>query len=238
LKILLIDDDQDFAESLEEILSDKGHRVSLCFDPLLALNIFDFAEFDLIMLDFKMKGMNGVELFIEIKQRVPSVKVLMITAYTMQSLMEKAEQNGVLGILQKPLEFDKMFAFIENAEKSLVLIVDDNEDFCESIEEALRQRGYRTLTAFSGEQAWEQCQRSDLDIVILDIKLPDINGFELLKRISGYNNRLPIFLISAYVDEFRQQINSLAQTHSSSRFFTKPVNTGLLIREISMALNS
>jgi len=236
LNILLVDDDQDFAESLEEVLSTKGHTVSLCFDPIQALNQFDFTLFDLFILDIKMKGMNGVELFFKIKQRAPNAKVLMVTAYSLQTLLDQAEQNGVLGVLQKPVQFDKLFMFIDSAAKPLILIVDDNEDFCESIEETLQKQGYRTLTAFSGEQAWQQCQQSDCDIIILDINLPDINGFQLLARISAYKSNIPIIIVTAYADEFQQQISELFGASSSSRFFTKPVDTINLLNGIGMAL--
>lgn len=232
MKILLVDDDKDFAESLEEVLADKGHQISLCFDPLQAATSFEFSQFDLILLDFKMKGMNGVELFLHIKQQAPKAKVLLVSAYSAQTFADQAGVNELFGILQKPLQFDKLFQLIDNAAKSLILIVDDNRDFCESLEETLQFKGYRTLTAFNGEQAWQYCQRSDMEIVILDIKLPDISGFELFDRISQQNNTIPIIMVSAYSSDYQQQIRDFIELNSPSRFFTKPINTQQLLDQI------
>lgn len=237
MKILLVDDDQDFAESLEEVLTDKGHAVTLCHDPLQALNSFDFTQFDLVLLDFKMKGMNGVELFLQIKQQAPKTKALLVTAYSLPSYEEQAEANGLLGILRKPLQFDKLFHYIDSASKSLILIVDDNQDFCESLEEALHTQGYRTLSAYNGEQAWEHCQRSDVDIIILDIKLPDIDGFELLDRINEQKNNVPIFIISAYSQDYHRQIKNFIKSSSPSRFYTKPISTRQLLDQICATLS-
>lgn len=236
MKILLVDDDRDFAESLEDVLSLKGHTVSLCFDPLQALNSFEFKQFDLILLDFKMNGMNGAELFMQIKQLDPKAKVLLLTAYSLQSFEDQAIDNGLYGILQKPLQFDTLFHLIDSAAKSLILIVDDNKDFCESLEELLQTQGHRTLTAFSGEQAWLLCQRSDIDVLILDIKLPDIDGFELLTRINEYNYKIPIFMVSAYSIDYHLQIRDCIESNSSTRFLTKPINTQHLLDQISATL--
>ncbi|RJP61210.1 MAG: sigma-54-dependent Fis family transcriptional regulator [Candidatus Auribacter fodinae] len=81
-----------------------------------------------------------------------------------------------------------------------VLIVDDESSIIFSLSEAMQDAGYRTLTATRGEEAIREVKESSPDIVLLDMKLPDIDGLKVLKQIKSHVPELPVIMMSAYVD--------------------------------------
>ncbi len=81
-----------------------------------------------------------------------------------------------------------------------ILIVDDEEKIREVIGEYCKNEGYQTTTATNGQEALEQLQNSDCDLLILDIMMPKMDGFELLKNIPE-SKRVPIIILSARDDE-------------------------------------
>ena len=77
-----------------------------------------------------------------------------------------------------------------------VLIVDDEEVIREFFLRVLK--GYRTLTAVSGEDALAVIEKEEVDLVLLDIKMPGIDGIETLKRIKAFNSEIGVIMLSAY----------------------------------------
>jgi len=70
-------------------------------------------DFDVILMDIKMPGMNGVETLKEIKMIRPDVTVVMMTAYAVEDLIKEAQREGAYGVLHKPLDVEKMIGLIE-----------------------------------------------------------------------------------------------------------------------------
>ncbi len=79
-----------------------------------------------------------------------------------------------------------------------ILIVDDNENIRELYKETLIAEGYQTLIAKDVKEAIEIFKNENLHIVTLDIKMPDVNGLEVLSTMKSINRRIPVILYSAY----------------------------------------
>jgi DNA-binding response OmpR family regulator len=77
-------------------------------------------------------------------------------------------------------------------------VVDDDENIRLLYSEELAEDGYKVLLAGSGEEALEKLRGEKVDLVTLDIKMPGMDGLELLKRIMEVNRTLPIILSTAY----------------------------------------
>ena len=108
-----------------------------------------------------------------------------------------------------------------------VLFVDDDIDLAETSREILSANGFRTDTAYTGKQALEKIIHNDYDLVILDIKLPELSGFDILKTIRGSNNKVRVVLITGHV-EFQNAIDSLDL--DVSEILMKPISPSELIR--------
>jgi len=101
-KILLVDDDKDMCESLADVLTlDSDYDVKYRTSPLEALEALKEEDFSLVIIDYKMPEMNGVELLKRIKQAKPGTIVFMLTAFISNELIEQAKKEGADKVLSK-----------------------------------------------------------------------------------------------------------------------------------------
>lgn len=82
----------------------------------------------------------------------------------------------------------------------LILIVDDDKKICELIDFRLSRRGYTTASAVRGDQALEEIKKTHPTLVMLDVRLPDMNGVDLLKKIKEQFPNTNVIMISAHAD--------------------------------------
>ncbi len=89
---------------------------------------------------------------------------------------------------------------MKSMSKANVLIVEDNEDLCQTLAEVLRKEGKKVRTAFTGEHALTILKNDIIDLVLLDIKLPDINGLKVLELIKEMDPEILVVMITALTD--------------------------------------
>jgi two-component system response regulator (stage 0 sporulation protein F) len=81
-----------------------------------------------------------------------------------------------------------------------ILIVDDDESIRLLYSEELRDEGYEVYEASNGKEALDMLERLSLDLIILDIRMPEMGGIEALRLIKAKNPRIPVLLSSAYAE--------------------------------------
>jgi signal transduction histidine kinase len=114
-------------------------------------------------------------------------------------------------------------------DKKQILLVDDEKDIRDVLEIALSDMGYQVLTADNGETAWKTFKTKEPPIVLTDIKMPVMDGIDLLQRIKRENPEAEVIMITGHGD-MDLAIKSLK--HRASDFITKPINVDAL--EISL----
>ena len=83
-----------------------------------------------------------------------------------------------------------------------VLVVDDEKEICWLLQQILSQEGYQVSTAYSGKEGLAHIGQGDeVDILILDLRLPDMNGLDLLEQIRAGGLQTPVVVITAFGDE-------------------------------------
>jgi CheY-like chemotaxis protein len=111
--ILLVDDDQDTCASLSDIISDLGYQVDVAYDGPGALELSRRHPYGLALLDFKLPGMDGVELYGHLKQvRADTVGVL-VTVFAAQGTFQAAIGAGIRRVLPKPVDFGVLLPLIQ-----------------------------------------------------------------------------------------------------------------------------
>jgi len=85
-----------------------------------------------------------------------------------------------------------------NTAKEQILVVDDEPMICKSCKEILEEEGYRVDLAYSGQEGINKALAKAFDLVIVDLKMPDLSGMALLKRIKGENLKTPVIMITAF----------------------------------------
>jgi CheY-like chemotaxis protein len=111
--ILIVDDEPDTCASLSDILSDLGYRVDVAYDGPAALDLSRRQSYGLALLDYRMPGMDGVELYAHIRRvRADTVGVL-VTAYAADTTLQAASRAGFRRVLPKPVDFGRLLPLIE-----------------------------------------------------------------------------------------------------------------------------
>jgi two-component system, NtrC family, response regulator HydG len=232
LNIFIVDDDQDFAESLAEVLTGAGHHVEVCFDGETAIRTFREKQFDITFLDVKLPKKNGVESFFEIRRINPRARVVMMTAYSVKQLLMQAIDQGALGVLRKPFDMPGLLSMLEDIKpEGVILMADDDPDFVESVRQMLDENGYKVIVARTGQEALTTILSDGIDILILDLKLPVLSGLEVYLQLKQYNHALPTIIVTAYAAEEAEAIQTL-RVMEVAGFLTKPFDPQDLLKII------
>ena len=102
-----------------------------------------------------------------------------------------------------------------------ILTVDDQQGIRLLLNEVFKKEGYTTHLAANGFDALKIAQTTNLDCVLLDMKIPGMDGLEILTRLKKENEELPVFMMTAYVE---QDIMDRANELGVAKYFTKPFN--------------
>ncbi len=113
--VLIVDDNINLTKTISFILTHKGFTVTIAKDGLEAIDKVKNQTFILIFMDIKMPHMNGVEAYKRIKKISPTTTVMMMTAYTVDELIQEAIREGANGILYKPLDLDAVISLVQEA---------------------------------------------------------------------------------------------------------------------------
>ena len=117
--------------------------------------------------------------------------------------------------------------------KAMVLLVDDDRVLCDSISSVLREGGYCVVNVYTGVEALEASRENPFDAVILDIKLPDIDGVELLRRLKRQDEELGTLMLSGAAT-LEDAVESLNQ--GADAFILKPVEPDDLFSRIDRVI--
>ncbi|MFO7645246.1 MAG: response regulator [Desulfosarcina sp.] len=113
--ILLVDDEADFVEMLSLRLKESGETVLTAHSGSQCLEILEKSEIDVIILDVKMPGMDGIETLQAIKKRHPLIEVIMLTGHGTIDTAVQGMKLGAFDFLMKPADFDVFTAKVNQA---------------------------------------------------------------------------------------------------------------------------
>ena len=118
IKILLVDDEKEFVETLSERIRMREHDSDVALNGEQALMKMDDDLPDVVVLDLKMPGMDGMEVLRRIRKAYPKVQVIMLTGHGSEKDEEEARKLGAFEYLQKPVEIDTLMKKVKKAYKS------------------------------------------------------------------------------------------------------------------------
>jgi DNA-binding response OmpR family regulator len=113
-----------------------------------------------------------------------------------------------------------------------ILLVDDEEEFVTTLRERLRMRGLNTVVAFNGHQALEIVEQVGPEIVVLDLNMPDLDGFEVMRRIKKNHPATQVIILSGHGSS---QDEAMAKLMGAFKYLQKPTNLDLLVQTIRQA---
>jgi len=205
-RILVIEDDRTTAHLIHSQLTSAGYHVTICEEPQNTLEVAAQLQPDAITLDIVMRPKNGWEILIQLKQDPRTRQIPLIVV----SIVDQPSMGALLGAdeyLVKPVDKLTLLGAIARHVRShpkakpgrLILVVEDDAPTREFIAEMLSKHGFAITTAADGAQARAQVAASLPELVILDMMLPEVSGFELLSewRSSMRTAGLPVFVLTS-----------------------------------------
>lgn len=242
--ILIIEDDEVFADVLNDYAIEKG------FHPLLAHSgdtglamAFEHLP-DAIVLDVMLPVMDGWTILKKLKAdpRTKHIPVHMMSAGNEKA--SKAKKEGAIGFLKKPVEkeqLDEAFnllsaAYLKYNFKS-VLVIEDQELQSRELTGQLTEKGVDVKQAFTGKEALDLLNDQVFDCIILDLKLPDISGFDLLDQIKSQplHAHIPVIINTAM--ELNQEKMAQIMRYTDAMVLKSNKSNDRLIDEVSLFIN-
>jgi two-component system, NtrC family, response regulator HydG len=197
LNILVVDDDADNANSLAELFELEGHTVTMVHSGEDAIAAYLNQSYDLAFMDVMMPGKNGVESFLEIKKMKPNAKVIMMTGYSVEQLLQQAIENGALGVLTKPLEPRKVLALLRDVgPKGVVVAQSTGNTDASDMQNLLNSAGHNCQMVNSSSDYAGFVPSSDRDVIILNFHTPLIEGVGFYKELRKAGVCVPVIILT------------------------------------------
>jgi PAS domain S-box-containing protein len=244
-RILVIEDDPVSARLIQSQLATSGYEAVVCEELSRALEIAVEQQPDAITMDLVMKPTNGWELLLQFKNdpRTASIPVIVV------SIMDQPGLGTTLGAdeyVVKPVDRATLLAAVERClgdRETLpparpVLIVEDDTATREFISELLKGQGYTIVIAADGEQARARIADSLPALVILDLQLPKVSGFDLLAewRATPRTADLPVFVLTS--KDLTREEEKYLRAHAESLLRKQESWEGSLIKQLQRVLRS
>ncbi|MBF0625632.1 MAG: response regulator [Magnetococcales bacterium] len=260
LRVLVVDDNAQARTLLADMLESCAFRVETVASGFAALDLLQQVDntpgeqpFGLVLMDWKMPAMDGLETARRIRQEaalshLPTI--IMVSAYSREEVIREAETLGLAGCLTKPVTPSELFdtvmgalggqrpeaalpaaaeswqpdpATLERIRGARVLLVDDIPINRDIAREFLTGYGLDVTMATGGQEAVDLVARQDFDLVLMDIQMPGLNGFQATARIRALprGRHLPIVAMTAHalIDDRQRSLEAGMDDH-----VTKPID--------------
>jgi DNA-binding response OmpR family regulator len=235
-RILVVDDDADFAETMADVLTLSGHEVTIAGTGEDAVRLARQQHFDICFMDVKLPGMNGLESFLEIHRRSAKTRFIMMTGFSVERMLEEATASGASAVLRKPFDMGEVAALVKRlGTGGIVLIADDDPDFGEMLREELAGRGYAVSTVRDGAAALEAVRGGGIDLLILDLRLPVLSGLEVFVELRRSGKGVPTIVVTGYAHEENASLEALRKL-AVAGVLTKPFETKALLSVVDSVL--
>ncbi|HSY07260.1 MAG TPA: response regulator [Steroidobacteraceae bacterium] len=186
--LLVVEDDPHYAKVLLNLARDKGFKVVVAKSGTEGLRLAREHKPTAISLDVFLPDMLGWTVLSELK-RDPSTRHIPVQVLTVEEERQYGLERGAFSFMNKPLTTDGLEEALERIKHFVaprirqLLVVEDDPSEQLSIGELLRSEDIEITTSGSGREALELMRERGFDCVVLDLKLPDISGFELLEEV-------------------------------------------------------
>ena len=216
--ILAIDDDTQVISLYERYLQTQGYRVVALNDPLQAVERARELKPYAITLDIMMPSRDGWSVLTELKNNEETRDIPVIVC----SILEEEEKGFSLGAadyLTKPILEDDLLKALDrlNGKGDIhdILVIDDDPADLRLIDKILKQGHYNPILAQGGRQGWEVLSSRPPQAVILDLFMPEMNGFTILEKLrtTPSLNDIPVVVVSGVdlTKEQKQQLSDFGQ---------------------------
>lgn len=125
----------------------------------------------------------------------------------------------------------------EKSKKLSILLVDDEKDICQAYSDLLKVHGFSVTSSSSSTDVLQFFRKGDFDLVILDVRMPSVNGYELYEKLLAIDNDIHVIFMTAYYftdTKFQERHDELTEAN----FMLKPLDLDRLMETITNIMHS
>jgi CheY-like chemotaxis protein len=196
--VLIIDDDPMVQHLLRGHLESEEFRVLSATDGVEGLNLAREHRPTVIILDIHLPKLDGWTVLSELKGD-PSLSQIPVIMMSVEEQRARGFSFGACEYLVKPFEPDRLITVVKRAllpSDGDILVVDDDESTREMVSRHLRRAGYSTVEARDGEEALLRARVITPGLVILDLLMPGVDGFEVLRTMRAEGMKTPVVVLT------------------------------------------
>ena len=222
-RILIVDDERNMRITLADILEDEGYEVDVAASGEEAVEKCLRQRYSIILLDVRMPGIDGVETFRQIRQHQKKVRIVLMSAYSVDDLKDAALKEGAIALLAKPLDVEQVVKLIGEVRDTSILVVENDEPTAQALYNELKQHGYWVTLSNSPDAALELAEQIRFDLIFIDAEQPAMNGLELYLAIRKLTPNAVAIMISGK-DEGLEAIAQEAVRQTAYAVVQKPLD--------------
>jgi len=188
-KVLIIEDDPDFARILYDLAHEANYRALVAFTAEEGLQLAQEHQPQAVMLDIRLPDRSGLSVLQVLKDN-PQTRHIPVHVISATDSGEAALHLGAIGYVRKPAERNQLLAIFDRLERRFtqkikhILLVEDDARQRDSMVKLIEDEDIAITPVASGAEALEQLRSTIFDCMIMDLKLPDMQGSELLQLMS------------------------------------------------------
>jgi two-component system, cell cycle response regulator len=239
-RILVVDDNPLNLKLAADVLESDGYHVNRAPSAEAALERIREQIPDLILMDIQLPGMDGLALTRALKSdsATRGIPIIALTAFAMKGDEKIARESGCQGYLTKPIDtrtFSAQIAeFLKPGSRRVsvkVLVIEDFPPDRKLARILLSEAGHEVAEAETGQQALAVAREKRFDVILLDLKLPGINGFEVIRQLrqERTTRNIPVVTVTAYPDLWTERE---ARKAGCTAYFAKPVEASALLKQV------
>jgi CheY-like chemotaxis protein len=202
---LVIEDDDNSAELLRLQLESAGFRVTRAGTAEAALELAGRVAPDLVTLDINLPGINGWE-FLQGFRQLPQFAKIPVVIVSVIADRSRGLSLGANQVLQKPVAREELVRALHamgfpcsSAPPKTLLVIDDDPKAVQLLNMYLTPAGFKVFSAFGGREGIEMARRQLPDLIVLDLMMPEVSGFDVVDalKLDSITASIPIIILTA-----------------------------------------
>jgi two-component system, sensor histidine kinase and response regulator len=265
LRVLVVDDNESARDILKEYISDFNFRVKTVSNGREAISEFLLSNgeakdpYHLVLLDYRMPDLNGIEVLREFRKlkSLNQPKVILVTGYGREDILKEAQDASFDGYLLKPVRQSVLFdtimqvfgheenvtsheksainvstEFLDSIRGASILLVEDNEINQQVAVELMESEGLYVDVAGNGKIACDKIGKKVYDLVLMDLQMPVMDGFEACRIIRNDLDKKDLPVIAMTADAMAG-VEEKVKAVGMNDYITKPIDLGQLWKTLA-----
>ncbi|NIV14582.1 MAG: response regulator [Aliifodinibius sp.] len=243
-RILVVDDNEDVLTLLKQQLEEAGYQVITAAKSNQVLTQAKKYQPSLITLDIILDNTDGFEILEQLKADPETKDIPVVIASVLTNIRNKSLALGAADYIVKPFDKEQVLKAVQrlieviephhtNKRFKKILVVDDDKDIVRWLKEALDDYGFDVSGAYNGQEALLLIQEKQPDLILLDLKMPNMDGFAVIEKLRAEDTtaNIPVIVITgSSIDRKRDKIKVLGL--GTGHLITKPFTFSELVSEI------